>query len=141
MQRRCRDHRVDTATAGWLHRLRTTIDVFWVRARQSGDDGVLAALRDFVDGLEIALRRNRETGLDDIDAHGVEQLGDLDLLFVSHCGAGTLLTVAQGRVEDDDAILLGLSGGHGLDPSWVRSVALCLTIAPIMSAQGLVKTP
>src|SRR6476659_11228774 len=35
-----------------------------------------------------------------------------------HGCAGTLLTVAQGGVEYDDAVLLGLClGSHGIDPS------------------------
>ena len=44
----------------------------------------------------------------------VEQLGDFELLLVGHGGAGRLLAVAQGGVEDDDAVLLGLGWrGHG----------------------------
>ena len=47
---------------------------------------------------------------------GVEQLGDFELLLVGHGGAGRLLAVAQGGVEDDDAVLLGLGlRGHGMD--------------------------
>ena len=68
----------------------------------------LARGRDLVDGREIALRGDREAGLDDVDAHVVEQLGDLELLLVGHGGAGALLAVAQGGVEDDDAVLVGL---------------------------------
>ena len=88
-------------------------------------DRVLGALGDLVDGGEVAVRGDREARLDDVDAHGVEQLGDLDLLLVGHRGAGALLAVAQRRVEYDDAVLLGLGGGHRI---WsfltVRSVAL-----------------
>jgi hypothetical protein len=66
------------------------------------------ALGDLVDGGEIAFGGDRKAGLDDVDAHGVEELGDFELLFVGHGGAGALLAVAQGGVEDDDAVLLGL---------------------------------
>ncbi len=38
----------------------------------------------------------------------VEELGDLELLLVGHGGAGALLAVAQGGIEDEDAVLLGL---------------------------------
>ena len=48
-----------------------------------------------------------KAGLDDVDAHVVEQLGDFELLLMGHGGAGALLAVAQGGVEDDDAVLLG----------------------------------
>src|SRR4029450_13340764 len=52
--------------------------------------------------------RHRKARLDAVDAHLVEQLGDFELLLVGHGGAGALLTVAQGGIEDDDAVLLGL---------------------------------
>ena len=68
----------------------------------------LVRLRDLLHGGEIAVRRDRETGLDDVDAHLVEQLGDFELLVEGHGGAGALLAVAQGGVEDDDAVLVGL---------------------------------
>ena len=84
------------------------VDVLEGGAREAADDGVLGALGDLVHGREIALRGDREAGLDDVDAHLVEQLGDLELLLVRHGGAGRLLAVAQGGVEDDDAVLLGL---------------------------------
>ena len=74
-------------------------------AREAADDGVLGALGDLVDGVEIAFRRDREAGLDDVDAHLVEQLGDFELLLVGHGGAGRLLAVAQCGVENDDAVL------------------------------------
>ncbi len=68
-----------------------------------------------MNGGEIAFGRDRETGLDDIDAHRVEQFGDFELLLVRHGGAGALLAVAQGGVENDDAVLFGLGWrGHGL---------------------------
>ena len=87
-------------------------------AREAADHRVLGALGDLVHGGEIAFRGDREAGFDDVHAHGVEQFGDLELLFVGHGRAGALLAVAQRRVEDDDAVLVGLGlGGHGIDPS------------------------
>ena len=74
----------------------------------------LARLAISLHGGEVAFRGDREAGLDDVDAHVVEQLGDLELLFVGHGRARALLAVAQRRVEDDDAVLVGLGlGGHG----------------------------
>ncbi len=67
------------------------------------------------DGLEIAVRGDREAGLDDVDAHRVEKLGDLELLLERHGGAWALLAVAQGGVEDQDAV--GWGGHGGVDPS------------------------
>ncbi len=54
-------------------------------------------------------------GLDDVDAHLVEQLGDFELFLERHRGAGALLAVAQRRVEDEDAVLVeGDRRGDGL---------------------------
>ena len=75
-------------------------------------DRVLGALGDLVHGREIALRGDRKAGLDDVDAHLVEQLGDLELLLMRHGGAGALLAVAQCGVEDDDAVLVGRGDRH-----------------------------
>ncbi len=87
---------------------------FWPARARPAIDRVLGALGDLVDGHEVAFRGDRETGLDDVDAHLVEQLGDLELLLMGHGGAGALLAVAQGGVEDDDAVLVGLCWrGHG----------------------------
>jgi hypothetical protein len=71
-----------------------------------------------VHGLEIALAGDREAGFDHVDAHVFEQFGDFDLFFERHRGAGALLAVAQGRVEDDDPVLgrgrVGIRGHSGL---------------------------
>ena len=104
---------------GRLDRLAGAVDVLGRRAREPAYDRVLGALGDLVDGGEVAFRSDRETGLDDVDAHVVEQLGDFELLLVRHGGAGRLLAVAQGGVEDDDAVLLGLSlRGHDWSLVW-----------------------
>ena len=47
-------------------------------------------------------RGDRKAGLDDVDAHVVEEVGDLQLLLEGHGGAGALLAVAQGGVENED---------------------------------------
>ncbi len=102
---------MDAPPLGRLDRLGATVDVLERGARQPADHGVLGALGDLVDGGEIAFRGDREAGLDDVDAHRVEQFGDFELLLVGHGGAGALLAVAQGGVENDDAVLLGLRVG------------------------------
>ena len=108
-----------------LDRLGAAVDVLEAGARQAADHGVLGALGDLVDGGEVAFRGDREAGLDDVDAHRVEQLGDLELLLVRHGRAGALLAVAQRRVEDDDAVLVGLGRRtHGCSPSQARCAAV-----------------
>ena len=90
-------------------------------AGEPADHRVLGALGDFVDRGEIAVRGDRKSGLDDVDAHLVEQFGDFELLLVGHGGAGALLAVAQGGVENDDAVLFGLGWSvHDSGPSRLR---------------------
>ena len=79
---------------GRLDRFRAAIDVLDACAREPADHGVLGALGDLVHGGEIAVRGDREAGLDDVDAHVVEQLGDFEFLFMGHSRAGTLFAVA-----------------------------------------------
>src|SRR5215510_8032172 len=61
--------------------------------------------------LEVAFRGDGEAGLNNVDAHVVEHLGDLELLLEGHGRAGALLAVTQRGVENDDAVLLGLRCG------------------------------
>src|SRR5262249_56238532 len=65
------------------------------------------------DVVEVGWDRGGEGRLDDVDAHLVEQLGDFELLLEGHSGAGALLAVAQGGVENNDAVfsLAGFSRG------------------------------
>ncbi len=118
---------------GRLDRLAGAVDVLHPGAREPGHHRVLGALGDLVDGVEVALRRDRESGLDDVDAHLVEQFGDAEFLLVGHGGARALLAVAQGGVEDDDAVLLGLGWrGHWKVPS-IRECALQALLGFIQS--------
>ena len=103
---------MDALALGRLDRLGTTVDVVEGGAREAAHDGILGALGDLVDRGEVAIRGDRESRLDDVDAHLVEQFCDFELFLVRHGRARALLAVAQGRVEDNDAILLGLGGGH-----------------------------
>ncbi len=114
VHRRGGQERVDALALRRLDRLGAAVDVLEGGAREPADHRILGARRDLVDGREIALRGDRKAGLDDVDAHVVEQFGDRELLLMGHGGARALLAVAQGGVEDDDAVLLGLRWrGHG----------------------------
>ena len=104
---------MDTPAPRRFDRLGATVDILEAGAREAAHDGVLGASRDLLHGGKIAFRCDRETGLDDVDPHAVEELGDLELLVVGHGRAWALLAVAQGSVEDDDAILFGFGcRGH-----------------------------
>src|SRR5262249_37860241 len=114
VDRRGRDEGVDAAAPGRLDGFAGAVDVGLAGAGKAADDGVLRALGDLAYGVEVAFRCDGEAGLDDVDAHLVEELGDFELLLMRHGGAGRLLAVAQRGVEYDDVILLGFirGGGH-----------------------------
>ena len=59
------------------------IDILEAGAREAADHRVLRALGDFLHRFEIAVRGNRETRLDHIDAHRIEQFGDFDFFLAA----------------------------------------------------------
>ena len=70
-----------------------------VRARDS-TIGCVTAAGDAPHGLEVALGRGGEAGLDHVDAELLELARDHELLLDVHRRARRLLAVAQRRVED-----------------------------------------
>ena len=66
-----------------------------------------------MDRLEVARRGGREAGLDDVHLEADELAGDLELLGGGQPGAGRLLAVAQGRVEDADGARPGRTARPG----------------------------
>jgi hypothetical protein len=118
VDRRGGDEGVDARDAGVFYRLGAAVDVLGGGARQAGDGGVFHPAGDFRHGFEIALRGDGEAGLDDIDAQSVQNVGDFQFFFKTHRGAGALLAIAQGGVEDIDAVGSGggLRFGHGFNP-------------------------
>jgi hypothetical protein len=92
------------------------------RARPA-DRGVLDALGNGRDRLEIAIRGDGEARLDDVDAQFVEQVGHLQLFLKGHGRAGALLAVAQGGVENQNAVF-GISHGSGLSTISLRPLAM-----------------
>ena len=125
MERRGADEGVDAALLRRLDGIGADVDVLGLRAGKPADHRILRPPRDLLDALEIALARDGKSCLDDVDAHLVEQLGDLDLLLEGHGGAGALLAVAQGGVENNDTpTSWGLVGAHLLVlNSWPSSLA------------------
>ena len=128
VQRRRSDEGVDAAALRMAHGFARAVDVFRIGAREAGDHGVLGAPRDLRDGLEIAHGGGGEAGLDDVDAHFVEDFGNLHLLFKIHGRAGTLLAVAQRRVENQNAVFLGAICGGRVRGLRRRSFGHCLRI-------------
>ena len=78
------------------------------RARQAADHRPLDRFGHGADRLGVAGRGGGEAGLDDVDAEVAQRLGDLHLVGRVHAEAGRLLAVAQGGVEDQDAVVVRL---------------------------------
>lgn len=76
-----------------------------------GVEGVTDLEGDDLDGLEVVLGGGGEAGLDDVDAELGELAGDVELLLGGHGGAGGLLAVAEGGVEDADVPGVGDAAG------------------------------
>ncbi len=103
---------MDAPALGVLHGFAGAVDVGVDGAGEARDGRVLHAAGDGGDGLEIAVGGDGEPGLDDVDAHAVEALGNLELLLEGHGGAGALLAVAQRGVENDDAVGVATLSGR-----------------------------
>lgn len=82
---------------------RAGLDVLRLRAGEPADARGAQLGSDLAHGCEIALRRDRETRLDDVDAEFFQRVRHAQLLRPAHGEAGRLLPVAQGRVEDQHA--------------------------------------
>src|SRR6185437_8452964 len=68
VHRRGGDEGVDALALGRLDGFAAAVDVLGAGTRQPADHGVLGALGDLVDGGEVAIRGDREPGLDDVHA-------------------------------------------------------------------------
>ena len=96
------DEHVEVRPLGDPDRLDGPLRVAVAAAGEGRDRDALRLAGDPLDGLEVARRGGREAGLDDVDLEPGELAGDLELLGGGQPGAGCLLPVAQGRVEDPD---------------------------------------
>ena len=114
MDRGRRDEGVNARPARPAHRLSGPGDVGADGTGEAGNGSVLDPLGNQRDRLEIAVRGNGKSGLDDVDAHRVQEIGDLDLFLEGHRRAGALLAVAQGGVEDQNTAGLAGHGGFFL---------------------------
>ena len=99
-----RDEDVEVRPFGDLDRLDRPLRVAVLAAREGGDrDPAAGLLGDPANRLEVAGRGGREAGLDHVDLEPGQLAGDLQLLRGGQPGAGRLLPVAKGGVEDADA--------------------------------------
>jgi len=128
VQRRGADEGMDARLAGMADRLPAAVDILVIGAGEAADHRGLRLLGNLADGGEIAFRGDGEPGLDDIYAHLVQQRRDLQLLGMAHGGAGGLLAIAQGGVEDQHAVVGGgRSSGLG-HVGHRRSLSVCFCL-------------
>ena len=109
------DEHVEVGPLGDPDRLDGPLRVAVAAAGERGDGHALRLAGDPLDRLEVARRGGREAGLDDVDLEPHELAGDLELLGGGQPGAGRLLAVAQGGVEDP--YRAGASSGRLRDPA------------------------
>ena len=98
---------MNTRVFGVLQGFTGAVDIFFAGAGQAANLGLLDQLCDLADALKIAIGGNWKTGLDNVDAHCVQNLGDTQFFPQRHGGAGRLLAVAQGGVKNQDAVSAG----------------------------------
>ena len=98
---------VDARVARALQGLPCAVDVVFVAAGEGRNLHVGYGVGDGVHGLEITHAGRREARFDDVDAEAFELTRHAQLFLQVHGGAGGLFAVAEGRVENNDAV------GHG----------------------------
>ena len=97
------DEQVQVGTLGDADGLHGALGVAVLAPGERGDrDPALRLLGNPADRLEVAGRRGREARLDHVHLQPRELARDLQLLGGRQAGAGRLLTVAEGGVEDPD---------------------------------------
>ena len=95
---------MDAAAVGGLDGAGGGLDVFAAGAGEGGDAGAADFAGDGADGFEVAGGSDGEAGLEEVDAEGGELVGHAEFFGVVHGAAGALLAVAQGGIEEEDAI-------------------------------------
>ncbi len=116
---------VDARAVRPFQRSRGRLDIFAAGAGKGGDARAAHLAADAADGGKVAGRRDREAGLDDIDAQGFERMGHAQLFRGGHAAARGLFAVAQRGIEEENAILavirlwkLGSSRRHLPHPAY-----------------------
>jgi len=95
---------------GWFDSGSGGINVRMNAPGQATDDRATDGLSDFPDGFEIPAAGNGEAGFDDIHPKASELSGHGQFLGLGHSRTGTLLSVAESRVKNQQLI----SRRHGV---------------------------
>ena len=104
---------VDTSGVGIDQGFGSSIDIRIHCPGQTAHGAVLDGLGNTLYRFEVAGASNREAGFNHVHPQFFQCLGDPQLLFPGHGCTRALLAIAQGGIENDDAILIHLPA------SWV----------------------
>ena len=96
---------MDARAVRCFERSRRGLNIFFAGAGQGSDAGPANFAADAADGGKVARGRNREAGLDDIDAQGFKRMGHAQLFRDGHAAARGLFAVAQRGIEKEHSIL------------------------------------
>ncbi len=115
---------MDTPAFRGLDRLGGTVNILFHGARQGAYGAVLHFLGHRLHRLEVTEAGHGKSGLDDVDAHAFQHLGDAYLFLARHGRAGTLLAVAQRRVKNDQWIVHGIVSARIVNMIFFKSCGL-----------------
>ena len=101
---RTADERMQPRLRGAGQSFSGTFDVEPDRAGQTADPGAFDLVRDAFNRLEVFVRRNGETGLDDVDVQTRQLMGNFEFFTRRQRASGRLFGVPQRGVENDDLV-------------------------------------
>ncbi len=101
------DEGVDARALGLLQRLGRALDVAGVAAGEGGHRHLAVGAADGVDGLEVAFGGHGKAGLHHVDVEIDELARHSHLLGNVHAASARLFAVAQGSIEDVNAVIHG----------------------------------
>src|SRR5579864_599203 len=91
---------MNARTSRVLQCLPGTFNIRAAGARQTRNNGPANNLSDRSHRFKIAVRGNRKSSLDDVDAQAIKLVRQAQLLLVIHAAARRLLSVAEGGIEN-----------------------------------------
>src|SRR5688500_731718 len=116
---------MDASPCRWSNRPCGFLEIGPMTARETRDDRPADFCGDETNRLGIGGRRNRKTGLDDVDAERVELAGELELLRRAQREAPGLFAVTERRVGNPNACLAHVCPPPQSLPGWDLCLVLC----------------
>src|SRR5579862_2756467 len=96
------------------------LNIRTARSCQTSDDRTAHCLRNRLYRLKIAVRSDRESRLNDVNAQPVQLLRQAQLFLLVHAAAGRLLTIAKSGIKNFNAYSID---SHKCLPASLRRAA------------------